>query len=82
MDPQYKIGYIEFILNGSNKKFVNLDSLHLELKIIPTLSNGNDSGEDIKISIIDGLSATMISKVYAYLNYCPIEKNSNVGLWQ
>lgn len=75
-------GYIEFILNGSNKEFVNLDSLHLELKIKPTLANGDDIGDDTKISVIDGLGATIISKVYAYLNSCPIENNSNFGLWQ
>ena len=45
-------GYIEFILNGSNKEFVNLDSLHLELKIKPTLANGNDIDNDTKISIM------------------------------
>ena len=52
------------------------------MKIKPTLSNGNDIDNDTKISIIDGLGATIISKVYVYLNSCPIENKSNFGLWQ
>ena len=72
----YINAYIEFIFNGSNKECLNLDSLHLKSKIRPTLANGDDT----KISMIEGLGATIISTVYAYLNSCPIENNPNFGL--
>ena len=74
-------GYIEFILIVSNKEFVNSGSLHFELKVSPTLSTGSGIGEDT-FFIIDGLDAMVISKVNTHLNSCPIENNSNTGLWQ
>ena len=66
--------YIEFRINGSPGKFLDLSTLTLEMKI--TFSKGNAKvPDDLNMGVINGLSNTLFKSVNVFLNGRLVESN-------
>ena len=72
--------YLEFIISPSDKEFINLENIFLELKLKVTRSNGSDMNDTDNCSIIDGVGSTIISSMNVFLNSQLIESCSYKGL--
>ena len=77
--------YLEFIISPSEKEFINLDSILLELKIKITLKEGGElkeGEEESELTVIDGLGHTIISRCNVYLNGTPVETSTSKGIYE
>lgn len=74
--------YLEFIIHPSDREFINTENLFLEIKLKVKRANGEDLGDDSRVSVIDGLAHTLISRCTVYLNSTICESNNFKGLWE
>lgn len=74
--------YIEFMIPGSERIFVNTGKIDLELYLSITRADGTalDANVD-RVSVIDGLGHTIISRSTVDLNSTRVEENPYKGLW-
>ena len=73
--------YLEFIINGSNQEFIDLDSLSLELKVEITKADGTRVEEVGKVTPVDGFGHRLLAKSSIFLNSVQCESNSYYGIW-
>ena len=73
--------YIEFIINGSDQEFIDLDSLSLELKVKITKADGSNIDAATNVTIVDGFGHRLLSKSSVFLNSVQCESNAFYGLY-
>ena len=73
--------YLEFIVNGSDREFIDLDTLALELKVTITKQDDSPVTADSHVSLVDGFPHRLLSKSSIFLNSVQCESNSFYGIW-
>ena len=73
--------YLEFIVNGSDREFIDLDTLALELKVTITKQDDSPVAADRHVSLVDGFPHRLLSKSSIFLNSVQCESNSFYGIW-
>lgn len=72
--------YLEFVISPSNREFINLENILLELKFKIVTSSGEKIKETDNITLIDGVGHSIISRCNVYLNGVPVENSTEKGL--
>ena len=74
--------YVEFLIHPTEKTFLNLDKIFLELKLqIRAPNNANLTATNHSVTIIEGVGTSLISRCNVFLNSTPVESNAYMGLW-
>ena len=73
--------YLEFIVNGSDQEFIDLDTLSLELKISITKEDDTPIDAQSHVSLVDGFAHRILSKSSIFLNSVQCESNAFFGIW-
>ena len=73
--------YLEFIINGSNQEFIDLDTLSLELKVGITKADGSAVEATSNVTPVDGFGHRLLAKSSIFLNSVQCESNSYYGIW-
>ena len=73
--------YIEFVLNGSELEFLDLQSLVLETKLEIEKNDGTPFADTDTLTVVDGCGDMLLEKSTVHLNSVPVENNSYYGIY-
>jgi len=74
--------YLEYIIHPSDREFINIENVFLELKLNIVSANGETLGDTARVSVIDGVGHNIIARSTVYLNSVVVESNPYKGLWE
>ena len=74
--------YLEFIIHPSDREFINVENIFLEVKLDTVNANGEALNDAARVSVIDGLGHNLIARSTVYLNSTICESNSFKGIWE